>query len=234
MTGGTELAKTINRNLAKACKEYGMGMGLGSCRAILESNERISDFNIRPLIGDQPLYANLGIAQIGELFSAKKEYLILELVKKLQADGLIIHINPLQEWLQPEGDIYYASPLDLIKRTIDLDGDLKIIVKEVGQGMGPKSLKALYELPIQAVDFAAGGGTNFAKLELHRASDVQKERYTGLAHVGHSAFEMMHFANTIFESSEHLQCHETIISGGVKDYLDGYYLTQRLNNKADE
>lgn len=232
MTGGTELAKTINTNLAKACSEYGMGMGLGSCRAILESNDRIQDFNIRPLIGDQPLYANLGIAQIGELFSAKKEHLILELVKKLQADGLIIHINPLQEWLQPEGDIYYESPLDLIKRTIGLDGDLKIIVKEVGQGMGPKSLKALYELPIQAVDFAAGGGTNFAKLELHRASDDQKERYTGLTQVGHSAIEMVHLANTIFESNANILCNETIISGGVRDYLDGYYLTQRLNKKA--
>jgi isopentenyl-diphosphate delta-isomerase len=232
MTGGTELAKTINTNLAKACREYGMGMGLGSCRALLESDERIQDFNMRPLMGDQPLYANLGIAQIGELFSADKGHLILELVKKLEVDGLIIHINPLQEWLQPEGDIYHESPLDLIKRTIDLDQNLKIIVKEVGQGMGPKSLKALYELPIQAVDFAAGGGTNFAKLELHRVSDDQKERYTGLTQIGHSAIEMVHMANSIFESTADILCHETIISGGVTDYLDGYYLTQKLAKKA--
>ncbi len=232
MTGGTSLAKTINTNLAKACGEYGMGMGLGSCRALLESDERIQDFAMRSLMNDQPLYANLGIAQIGELYQAGKENLISELVKKLEADGLIIHINPLQEWMQPEGDIYHESPLDLIKRVIDSE-DIKIIVKEVGQGMGPKSLKALYELPIQAVDYAAGGGTNFAKLELHRASESQKERYTGLAQVGHSALEMVEMTNGLLERhGSEFKCKETIISGGVKDYLDGYYLTEKLNGNA--
>ena len=233
MTGGTEMAKTINTNLAKACGEYGMGMGLGSCRSLLESDKRIHDFDMRPLLNDQPLYANLGIAQIGELLASRKESLILELVKKLQADGLIIHVNPLQEWLQPEGDIYFESPLDMIKRIIDLDGNLKIIVKEVGQGMGPKSLKALYELPIQAIDFAAGGGTNFSKLELHRASEDQKEKYAGLAQVGHSASEMVEMVNGLRDlHGDNFLCCETIISGGVTDYLDGYYLTQKLNGAA--
>lgn len=233
MTGGTELAMTINTNLAKACGEYGMGMGLGSCRALLESNERLSDFAMRKYMQDQPLYANLGIAQIEQLIDSGKSNLIPELVKKLEADGLIIHINPLQEWLQPEGDTYHSSPLDLIKKVIDKYPDLNIIVKEVGQGMGPKSLSALYQLPIQAVDFAAGGGTNFAKLELHRSTEEYSASYGGLAQVGHSANEMVELTNRVFSDlGDKVQCNETIISGGIKDYLDGYYSTEKLDGKA--
>ncbi len=67
MTGGTEMAQTINTNLAKACEEFGMGMGLGSCRSLLDSNERLSDFAMRQYMPNQPLYANLGVAQVEEL-----------------------------------------------------------------------------------------------------------------------------------------------------------------------
>lgn len=233
MTGGTGLAKQINTNLAKACGEYGMGMGLGSCRSLLVSNDRLSDFAMRRYMPNQALYANLGIAQIAELIAANKTNLIIELVKKTEADGLIIHVNPLQEWLQPEGDIYHGSPVDIIKVIINKYPDLSIIVKEVGQGMGPKSLKALYSLPIQAVDFAAAGGTNFAKLELHRATEKNQSRYTGLAQVGHSASEMVDLANTLISNGGDIySCKETIISGGVQDYMDGYYLTEKLNGPA--
>lgn len=233
MTGGTALAKTINTNLAKACHEFGMGMGLGSCRSLLDSNDRLSDFAMREYMPNQPLYANLGVAQIEELILADKLHLITEVVDKLEADGLIIHVNPMQEWLQPEGDIYHMAPIEMIKQIIDKLPELKIIVKEVGQGMGPKSLEALYALPIQAVDFAAGGGTNFAKLELFRSEENEKHHYEGLARVGHSAEEMVELVNSIiYNLGDRRECHETIISGGVTDYLDGYYLMNKINMKA--
>ena len=76
MTGGTEKAKDINLTLAKACKMHGLGMGLGSCRSLLESNERLSDFAVRKHIGNQPLYANLGIAQLEELITNNKVCLL--------------------------------------------------------------------------------------------------------------------------------------------------------------
>ena len=129
MTGGTKEAGTINRNLAKACGQFGLGMGLGSCRIILKDDEYLPDFQLRKEMGDYPLYANLGVAQLEELFDAGEEKLVAELIKRTETDGLIIHVNPLQEWLQPEGDVFKASPLDIIKRTLDLD--VKVIVKEV-------------------------------------------------------------------------------------------------------
>lgn len=232
MTGGTELAKTINTNLSKACEEFGMGMGLGSCRSLLDSNERLEDFAMRKFMPSQPMFANLGVAQIEELINSNKLHLVKEVVSKLDADGLIIHVNPMQEWLQPEGDIYYTSPIEMIKRVIDKFPELRIIVKEVGQGMGPRSLEALYSLPIQAVDFAAGGGTNFAKLELFRSNE-NLNPFEGLAKVGHSAVEMVNMANQVISGlGSKCLCHETIISGGVSNFLDGYYLMKKLNSKS--
>jgi len=231
MTGGTKEAGTINKNLAKACGEYGMGMGLGSCRIILEDNTYLKDFQLRPQIGDYPLYANLGVAQLEELFEAGKKHLVEELIKKTEADGLIIHINPLQEWLQPEGDVFKKSPLETIHRTLELG--FKTIVKEVGQGFGPQSLKELMMLPLAAIDFGAHGGTNFSKLELHRSSDMQHEAYDKVAKWGHSAEEMVGFYNQLEDELTGLNRNaDIIVSGGVKDFMDGFYHINKINANA--
>ena len=230
MTGGTEFARTINHNLARACKDFGMGMGLGSCRALLFVDETLLDFDVRHLIGDDlPLYANLGVAQVEQLIENQELWRVSELIGKLQADGLIIHVNPLQEWLQPEGDRFKKMPLETISTFLE-KLDVPVIVKEVGQGMGYESLKALFQLPLQAVDFAASGGTNFAKLELLRSDTVKQEIYRQLAHIGHTAEEMVHFTNQIREElGEKMCCRQVIISGGVQSFLDGYYLINKLN-----
>lgn len=230
MTGGTAMARTINHNLARACKDFGMGFGLGSCRSLLYSDDALSDFAVRPLIGDDlPLYANLGVAQLEELIDRKEVHRIPELIDKLQADGLIVHVNPLQEWLQPEGDRFQRSPLVTIQHLLD-QFDLPLIVKEVGQGMGRESLRALLQLPLAAVDFAANGGTNFAKLEMLRGQSQKAEIYAALANVGHSAGDMVQITNELIEElGDQVQCREIIISGGVQSFLDGYYYINRLN-----
>lgn len=219
MTGGTKEANTINKNLAKACGQYSLGMGLGSCRIILQDDTYLKDFQMRPLLGDAPFYANLGIAQLEELFADNKAYLIHELIKKTETDGLIIHVNPLQEWMQPEGDFIKHPPIDTIKRCLDLD--LKIIVKEVGQGFGPKSLDALLQLPLQAIDFGAFGGTNFSLLEILRDAPIRQENLSPVANLGHNAIEMLQFltlSKFLLEFKGNI-----IISGGIKTFLDGYY-----------
>lgn len=229
MTGGTEWAGKINHNLARACKDFGIGMGLGSCRALLFSDEHLKDFDVRHLIGDDlPFYANLGIAQLEELVEKKETYLINDLLEKLKVDGLIIHVNPFQEWLQPEGDRFKVAPIDTIETIVEKI-KYPIIVKEVGQGMGYHSLKRLFQLPLAAIDFAANGGTNFSKIELLRSNEQKQSIYQNLAYVGHSAEQMTLMANKIVaELGDQIRCQEVIISGGVKNFLDGYYLINKL------
>ena len=229
MTGGTEMAAVINQNLARACREFGMGMGLGSCRPLLYSDERLADFAIRPLIGEEaPLFANLGVAQLEMLQDRAEMWRVDALLDKLRVDGLIIHINPLQEWLQPEGDRFKQSPLVTIEQTLAHLPELPIIVKEVGQGMGPASLRKLLEMPLAALDFAANGGTNFSKLELMRTDPIRQLAYAPLANVGHSAEEMVALTNALVaETGDAVRCRQLIISGGVSNFLDGYYYTQK-------
>jgi isopentenyl-diphosphate delta-isomerase len=220
MTGGTHHARMINENLARLCGEFRLGMGLGSCRSLLESESRIGDFAVKKFMGSQPLFANIGIAQVEELIGLNRVHLIHEMVKRLEADGLIIHINPLQEWFQPEGDRFKISPLVTLETFLE-DCVYKVIVKEVGQGMGPKSLKALLELPLAGIELGAFGGTNFSLLEKMRAAEQSPGE--GFINVGHTAEEMVSFLNALPPRNK-----EFIISGGIKSILDGYYLKSTL------
>jgi isopentenyl-diphosphate delta-isomerase len=229
MTGGTQWAGTINHNLARACRDFGMGMGLGSCRSLLRSDDHLADFDVRSTIGHElPLFANLGVAQVDELLHTGQIDLVRRLIDRLQADGLILHVNPLQEAMQPEGDRFRRPALHTIEALLEAV-EFPVIVKEVGQGMGPQSLEALFRLPLAAIDFGASGGTNFAMLELLRADAAKREAFAPLAFVGHSAADMVATANRIVASrGEQLACRQVIISGGIRHFLDGYFLTEKL------
>jgi isopentenyl-diphosphate Delta-isomerase len=229
MTGGTQLARTINTNLARVCHEFGMGMGLGSCRILLEKEEYFPDFNMRDIIGKElPFYANFGISQLENMLRDGSYPKILDLVHRLRADGLIIHVNPIQEWLQTEGDVLKHPPVETIEEFLSLT-EMKIIVKEVGQGMGPESIRRLMNCPIEAFELAGLGGTNFARVELARSTLQQRELYSPLALVGHSAGEMLEVINEIVRSGSPLGCRQLIISGGIHSFLDGhYYISKSL------
>ena len=221
MTGGTASAKTINENLAKLCGEFRLGMGLGSCRAILDSKERLPDFAVRKFLGNQPLFANIGIAQLAELLKSQNLQKLEEVIKAVEADGLIIHINPLQEWFQPGGDRFDSSPLVTLQRSLDKIS-YPVLVKEVGQGFGPKSLRALLELPIAGIEFGAYGGTNFTLLESLRGSESSVYR-APFINVGHTAAEMVEMINALPQRQK-----EFIISGGMSSPLDGFELKNKL------
>jgi len=228
MTGGTGEARHINQNLARVCHKFGLGMGLGSCRILLddnaESKKYFPDFNLRPVLGkDVPFFANLGIAQVEALIEKGETAKIENMLGALSADGLFVHINPLQEWFQPEGDRLKKAPLETLEK---LCQKLKtqIIVKEVGQGMGPRSLKALLELPVAGIELAAFGGTNFTRLEQLRS----KNKNAAFTTVGHTALEMVQFLNELARGNSAFTQKQIIISGGIENCLDGFYLRENL------
>ncbi len=230
MTGGTERAQTINHNLARACGEFGLGMGLGSCRALLHDERRLADFDVRDLMGSNvPLFANLGVAQVEQLIEQEEVWRIDTLCDRLRADGLIVHVNPLQEWLQPEGDRFRQAPIDTIEELLQRCAR-PLIVKEVGQGMGPASIARLLALPLAAVEFAAAGGTNFSQLELLRSAPGIQNSYGPLVGIGHSAAEMVDFVNAaVLALGDRRRCGDIILSGGVTDFLDGHYLRAKCS-----
>lgn len=228
MTGGTGHAGTINRNLARACAEFGMGMGLGSCRQLLSGDKHLADFDVRGALGPElPLYANLGVAQVEQLLAKRETGRIDALIERLRADGLIVHINPLQEAMQPEGDRLRQSPLSTLEALLK-NAAFPVIVKEVGQGFGPASLHALMQLPLAAIEFGAAGGTNFSKLELQRGEAEKQRIFARFASVGHTASEMLDHTNQFHSAlAKKLRVRQLILSGGVADFLDGYYLIQK-------
>lgn len=226
MTGGTKQAKHINTNLAKVCREYGMGMGLGSCRPLLEDRSRLADFNLRPIIGDDlPLLANLGIAQIEELLAKGEIDKLNQMIELLAVDGLFVHLNPLQEFLQPEGDKIHVPPLETLENLLE-KVDFPVFVKEVGQGMGPNSIEALMDLNLAGIEFGAFGGTNFAQMELYRSDETKQKLLAPIASVGHTAEEMVDYLNDLPYSI--MNEKNIIISGGIKDWLEGYYMMRKI------
>lgn len=229
MTGGTEKALKINKNIAKAAGEFGFGMGLGSCRPLLNSENRFKDFDVKEYMPDMPLFSNFGIAQLEELKNEKQLGKIHSINEKLGCDGIIIHINPLQEWVQPEGDRYFDSPIDTIQTLLD-ETEYPVIVKEVGQGFGPKSLELLLSMPLCAVELAGYGGTNFTMLEHARLIDPDSGIYSAkqyFGQIGHTCEDMIGFIGQI--PPEKLVCKNVIISGGVSDPITAHALREKCS-----
>ena len=138
MTGGGEQSQIANQRLARAVGRFGLGMGLGSLRPLLDENPTsLADYDVRSLMGPQcPLLGNIGIAQAHHLLREGRTQHLLDILEQLQCDGLIVHLNPLQEWYQPGGDLLQRTPLEILQEFLP-HIPLPVVVKEVGQGMGP-------------------------------------------------------------------------------------------------
>ncbi len=167
MTGGTEEAARINRNLAEAAQAYGIAMGLGSMRAVLEHPELLPTFQVRRYAPRILLFANLGAVQLNYGYTVDHCRRAVELV---EADALILHLNPLQEALQPEGDTNFAGLLRKIE-AVCRALPVPVVVKEVGWGISDAVARMLAEAGVAAIDVAGAGGTSWSQVEMHRAPD---------------------------------------------------------------
>jgi isopentenyl-diphosphate delta-isomerase len=172
MTGGTELAKTINRRLAATAQQHGLAMGVGSQRVALEKPEVIDTFAVRDVAPDALLFANLGAVQLNYHYGIDE---CCRAVDLLQADALILHLNPLQECVQTSGDTNFRGLLDKISSLSTLL-PVPIVVKEVGNGISAAMAEKLIAAGVSAIDVAGAGGTSWARVEAERAQDLRQRR----------------------------------------------------------
>lgn len=172
MTGGTEQAKQINYRLAEIAQTYQLAMGVGSQRIAVEKPNLAHTFTVRSVAPDIPLFANLGAVQLNYTYGIDE---CLKVIEVLEADALILHLNPLQECIQANGDTNFKNLLDKISDVCD-KMPVPVIAKEVGNGISAKMAQKLIAAGISAIDVAGAGGTSWAKVESERAeNNLQRE-----------------------------------------------------------
>lgn len=167
MTGGSELAEQINGNLAKAAEQKGWAIGLGSTRALLESDAHKDSFLIRQHAPTAPLIANIGAVQFNYGYGAEECQRIVDLT---EADSIVLHLNSLQEITQDEGDTNFHELLPKIEE-VCRKLTVPVGAKEVGFGIDGTVAKRLYDAGISYIDVAGAGGTSWSQVEKLRSKD---------------------------------------------------------------
>ncbi|HAC16633.1 MAG TPA: type 2 isopentenyl-diphosphate Delta-isomerase [Bacteroidetes bacterium] len=168
MTGGSSEMGQVNRIIAEVCEEYKLPMGVGSQRIMLEDASSIPSFSVvREVAPSAFIAANIGGVQIRNVISDSKLRLLCD---SIQADAIIVHLNVLQELMQPEGDRQFAGVLNGIHYLVN-HADCPMIVKETGAGIGGPDARKLYDAGVRYIDVAGSGGTSWAKVENLRHQD---------------------------------------------------------------
>lgn len=208
MTGGAELARTINRNLADAAQKLGVGMMLGSQRIMLDDDGRAAaSFEVRDLAPDVLLIGNIGLAQVSEALTPR----LAAALGRVGADAVAVHTNPLQEAMQADGDTDFSGSLEALRRLAEELG-YPVMIKEVGHGIGAGAAAQLRGLPIAAVDVAGAGGTSWARVEqVVRYGEV---RYPAIADWG------VPTAQALQEVRQSLPGMPLVASGGIRTGVD--------------
>ncbi|NJM89730.1 MAG: type 2 isopentenyl-diphosphate Delta-isomerase [Hydrococcus sp. RU_2_2] len=211
MTGGTEKAKTINYRLAEIAQTYKLAMGVGSQRIAVEKPEVADTFAVRSLAPDILLFANLGAVQLNYTYGLEE---CLRAIAILEADALILHLNPLQECIQAKGDTNFKGLLDKIN-ILCSKLPVPVIAKEVGNGISAKMAQQLIEAGVSAIDVAGAGGTSWAKVESERAENPL------LQELGRTFTDWgIPTAECIADIRSHYPTVPLIASGGLRNGLE--------------
>ncbi|OYD08468.1 type 2 isopentenyl-diphosphate Delta-isomerase [Paludifilum halophilum] len=215
MTGGTDRAREINKNLATVAEERGWAMGLGSVRAAIEQPSAAYTFQLRKYAPTIPILANLGAVQLNYGYGVSECRQAIDLT---EADGLILHLNSLQEVFQPEGDTRFKN---LFSRIEDLCSTIEVPVgvKEVGWGIHGELARRLFESGVSFVDVAGAGGTSWSQVEKHRSKAKDPIRFQAA-----EAFTEWGIPTSecIVEAREKIDGEHTLIaSGGMHDGVQG-------------
>ena len=211
MTGGTSEARTINIRLAEEAQASGIAMGLGSFRAALEEPDLVDSYRVRAVAPDILILANLGAVQLNYGYDATH---CLRAVELAEANGLILHLNPLQEALQPDGNTRWSNLLTKIE-SVCRALPVPVIVKEVGWGISGDTARRLASAGVAAIDVAGAGGTSWSQVEMHRAHDGIDRRVA--AHFRDWGIPTAESLLAVKQAVPHLPI---IASGGLRHGLD--------------
>jgi isopentenyl-diphosphate delta-isomerase len=175
MTGGAPDVARINMALAEAAQELGLAMGVGSQRSAIRDPRLAYTYQVRRVAPDIPLLANLGAVQLNYGYAVDE---CRRAVEMIEADALILHLNPLQEAVQPEGNTNFKGLLGRIAQVCAKVG-VPVIVKEVGNGIGARTAQRLIEAGVWAIDVAGAGGTSWSEVERFRHASASGARVAG-------------------------------------------------------
>lgn len=211
MTGGTENAQLINQRLSTIAQKYGLAMGIGSGRVIIEKPEVAKTFQVRSSCPDILLLANIGAVQLNYGYTWRECWKLVEI---LEADALILHLNPLQECIQPEGDTNFQGLLDKIAVLCEKIS-IPVIVKEVGNGINATMAEKLINVGVKAIDVAGAGGTSWAMVESERSDNyLKRELGKTFANWG------IPTADCVIDIAQKYPDIPLIASGGIRNGLE--------------
>jgi isopentenyl-diphosphate delta-isomerase len=209
MTGGTPRAREINRELARIAEERGYGFGLGSQRAMLRGDTD-DTYQVRDVAPTTLILGNIGALQAKELSTDT----VMDLVGRVGADAICIHMNPAQEIVQPGGDRYFAGALGAMQRLAE-DLPVPIVAKETGCGIGPRTARRIARAGVRHLDVSGAGGTSWVAVETARASAQQRSLGLALREWG-----VPTAASVIIARKSRPRFKTIIATGGVQSGLD--------------